>query len=317
MPYLLTLHYPNFEIIVVLDKKEESPWDGVMVLASGKVGPAQKRDIAAKRARGDFLAFIDDDAYPRADWLKMAKKHFRKKDVAVVCGPGVNPPFRGFLERAAGLISESKLCWGNAILRNKPEGKVRDVDDFITANLLVRKSDYEKIGGFSSAYWPGEDTSLCLNITEKLHKRIIYDPEVVVYHHRRLPGIPYLKQVGAYGLHRGFFAKKFPQTSLRLPYFVPSFFVLGVISSMLIAGVKLFVPQLMPDLLGLAIRCYFGIFLVYLFLLLFEFQRAWFKSRSFWLALLVVPGICSVHIVYGVQFIRGLLKKDLVSKLRE
>ncbi|OGR75591.1 MAG: hypothetical protein A2X40_08200 [Elusimicrobia bacterium GWC2_65_9] len=45
-------------------------------------------------------------------------------------------------------------------------------------------------------------------------------------HHRRagLPG--HLKQIGAYGLHLGFFAKEYPETSRKSVYFIPSVFVL-------------------------------------------------------------------------------------------
>ena len=42
----------------------------VEVVVSGPVSPAIKRDLGAEKARGEYLAFIDDDAYPAADWLE-------------------------------------------------------------------------------------------------------------------------------------------------------------------------------------------------------------------------------------------------------
>lgn len=317
VPYLLTLDYPNYEILIVTDEAQDSPWENIKIVASGGVGPAKKRDLAEKHSTGEILAFIDDDAYPRSDWLKNAVNHFNKQNVAAVCGPGINPPYRGLLEKAAGAVSESKLCWGNVTFRNKSEGIVREVDDFITANLLVRRSDYKAINGFSSAFWPGEDTSFCLNIVKQLDKKILYDPQVIVYHHRRLPGRPYLEQVGAYGLHRGFFAKKFPATSLRLAYFVPSVFVIGGLGGIGGLGLKLLRPDFSPLLVNVVVGTFLVALLTYLFLVGYEFFKTWFKHKNLWLALLVPPGIFSVHVIYGIQFLRGLFKNELVSKLRK
>ena len=36
--------------------------------------PGEKRNFGAKIANGEFLAFIDDDAYPDQNWLQNAQK---------------------------------------------------------------------------------------------------------------------------------------------------------------------------------------------------------------------------------------------------
>ncbi|MFH1895998.1 MAG: glycosyltransferase [bacterium] len=307
VPYLLTLDYPNFEIIVVTDKLEKSPWPEVKIVVSGAVGPAQKRDLGEKKATGEYIALIDDDAYPQKDWLKKALPHFANEKVAAVCGPGVTPPHTNFLEKLSGIVSHSKLCWGNVTFRNQPEGRAREVDDYITANLIVRQSDYQAVGGFGTAYWPGEDTSFCLNIIEKLGKKIIYDPTVVVFHHRRPFGLPYLKQVAGYGLHRGYFAKILPKTSFRLPYFVPSLFVVGVLGGLGMVFLKM----------EKFVLAYTAILGIYGLLLILEFAKTLAKHKNFWLACLTPPAIFSVHLVYGARFLQGfLLTQNLISKLR-
>lgn len=315
VPFLLSLDYPNFEIIIVTDKQETSPWKDIKIIG-GVVGPAQKRDAGEKVATGDYIALIDDDAYPHKDWLKNALKHFKRSEVAAVCGPGVAPPFGDLLEEAANEVSVSKLCWGNVTFRNRSEGDIREVDDYITANLIIRRSDYNKIGGFCNTYWPGEDTSFCLNIVEKLNKKIIYDPSVVVYHYRRRPGIPYLKQVGSYGLHRGYFARILPKTSFRLPYFVPSLFILGVIGGAIVTGIHISFPAFLPDMFAILTSMFFSFTLFYLFLLMWEFFKISFR-RNIKLALLACFGIFSVHIWYGLRFLQGFLfTKNLISKYR-
>ncbi|MBI4743240.1 MAG: hypothetical protein HY776_00140 [Actinobacteria bacterium] len=101
--------------------------------------------------------------------------------------------------------------------------------------MIVRKSVLEQLGGFDTKFWPGEDTKLCLEITKKLNKKIIYSPDVLVYHHRRPLFTSHLKQVWSYALHRGYFVKRFPETSLRLTYFIPSIFVFGLMFGLIFA----------------------------------------------------------------------------------
>ena len=41
--------------------------------------PGLKRDLASKKASGDILAFLDDDAQPSVDWLNIANHFFMTK----------------------------------------------------------------------------------------------------------------------------------------------------------------------------------------------------------------------------------------------
>jgi len=221
--HCLALDYPDFEIIVLPDEAWEPPWKGIRVIPTGRVRPAEKRDRGVEEAAGEIVAIIDDDAYPARDWLSKAVRHFDDPSVAAVGGPGMTPPGDGIRRRISGWIYESPLVSGSYTYRYRP-GPPRDVDDYPTSSLILRKSDFIEAGGFDTDYWPGEDTILCLKLTHELGKRIVYDPEVRVYHHRREVFGPHLRQVKSYALHRGFFAKRFPETSRKIHYFVPSVF---------------------------------------------------------------------------------------------
>lgn len=189
---------------------------------------------------------------------------------------------------------------GNYAYRYVPRSK-RFVDDFPSVNLLVRKNVFEKLGGFDSHYWPGEDTKLCLEITKKLGFKIIYDPEVYVWHHRRELFWPHLKQIGNYGLHRGNFAKEFPETSFKLSYFIPSMFLLFVVFGGLISLLSYNFGTLLPA------YCYALVLLHYFSLLFIDVLR--FKNPK--LSFLVAAGVLSTHLYYGWRFILGLTKKKL------
>lgn len=276
------------------------------VIPTGNVGPAEKRDLASKYSTADILAFIDDDAYPREDWLRNAIRHFGDPDVAAVGGPAVTPSDDSFLQRVSGAVFLSNIG-GGFPERYWPIGDVREVDDWPSVNLLVRRDIFEKIGGFNSEYWPGEDTKLCLDIIKR-GKKIIYDPDVFVYHHRRKGLLNHLRQIGRYGLHRGFFARKFPETSRRFKYFLPSLFVIFLSSGT-------FLP--FSDNSFFSGLYYIGI-CIYLLTLVFAFYQVYDKERSFAVSVISLLYIFLTHIWYGICFLQGILfTKDLKSKLRK
>lgn len=303
IPKILEQTYQNFELIILPDKKSVQKFPKTRIIStSPKNGPAPKRDIGTKNSRGKILAFLDDDAYPSRDWLKNASRYFQKSDgqIAAVCGPGVTPPHDNLCQKASGWVWSTWLGAGGAgVYRCVPQ-KAREVDDFPTFNLLVRRDDFLKVGGFDSHFWPGEDTKICLDLIQKLGKKIIYDPKILVYHHRRPLFNAHLKQIGNYGLHRGHFARILPETSLRLGYLIPVFFTLGLIAGFILSFIHPFF-----------LVSYLVVIFLYLLLLLKEGFWVFLKERNFYLSLLVVIGIFLTHFWYGLRFIQGYLSKHL------
>ena len=289
------LDYSPYEIMILPDNPLPINCEDVKVVPTGPVGPSEKRDKGIKIAKGKILAFLDDDAFPSPDWLKNAARHFQNVEVAAVGGPAVTPQSDTLRQKASGFVYSSFLGGGNHRYRYFPTS-LRQVDDYPTCNLLVRKSILEALGGFGSLFWPGEDTVLCLNITQKLSKKIVYDPEVVVYHHRRPLFLPHLKQIKNYALHRGYFVKHFPETSLRLSYLLPSLLVGALVGGTVISLFNSF------------LRVFFlGMVLLYLGLVFLSSMR----PKYLGLSLLVFPGIILTHLTYGIFFIQGLLARKL------
>lgn len=303
IPHILALTYQNFEIIILPDKKTSETFLKTRIISTGHTGPAEKRDKGAKEAGGEILAFLDDDAYPRKDWLLNALLNFEDEKIAIVCGPGVTPKDDNAIKKASGAVFTSFLGSGNFTYRYWPKKK-RFVDDFPSVNMLVRKTDFEKVGGFSTSFWPGEDTKLCLDVI-KTGKKILYDPEVFVWHHRRANIKEYLKQIFNYSQHRGFFTKKYPKTSLKLAYFIPSLFIVFLFLLPLVIKISFF---------ALIYKIILG---VYLICLAIAGTVEAFRYKSIAVGFLVIPLIFLTHITYGLGFIIGLIKPDLKSKLRK
>lgn len=309
--------YKNYEVILVTDYAANASFptrSGIHTNPLFKksfghyVGPAEKRDWGANKARGEILAFIDDDAYPAGDWLENIIKNFSNPIIAGVGGPGVTPPMVSWREDASGWMSASPLGAGVNTYRFFPSPR-KFVDDHPSMNLAVRRSDFLAVGGYDSHFWPGEDTKLCLDIVTKLKKKIIYDPEVLVYHHRRFLWKPHLRQNGSFGLHRGFFARILPRTSFRPIYLGPSFMVLGLFY----LAASLFFPILNTKYYLLTTS---GKILFVGYLLSLAVNSVWVyqKSKSIFQGILSFFVVFITHLWYGLRFLQGFLLTKKLSR---
>lgn len=311
--HLLEMDFLDFEVLLFLSQEtnETFPQTRIIVRPDLAFNPAQRRDLSVFEAQGELLAFIDDDAYPSPKWLSSALPHFDDPRVAAVGGPGVTPPEDDWRRQVSGWVSASPLGSGAYRYRFLPE-KQREVDDYPSMNLIIRKKDFALVGGFDSHYFPGEDTKLCLDLTQKLGKKIIYDPNVLVYHHRRPIFRVHLLQIGHYGLHRGFFAKDLPKTSRRVSYFLPSLFALVLTTGLTTLAISKMTHFKLPT------QGYWSFFSLYLLLLTSYFLLlilnglwVWRRSKSFKIGFWTIPAIFLTHLWYGLQFIRGLFSKKL------
>ena len=296
--------YEKWECLVLPDEDEKSKSEveveqrNVRFIPTGKVRPAEKRNIGIREAKGEIVAFIDDDAYPDAHWLEYAIKYFGEPDIGALGGPGVTPPGDQRLARIGGRVYDNWLVSGNYRYRYHAGGVRMDVEDYPSCNLFVRKDILDKIGGYRTDFWPGEDTLLCKDIIDNW-KRIVYDPWVVVYHHRRPLFLPHLRQLGRYGFHRGYFCKRFPSNSLRLSYFIPTFFdlylaVLAIIGILNLTGI---------ESLRITFHRWGGYLPFWIYLTLVAITSFSLKPHHW---ILTAMGVVASHVWYGIRFIQGL-----------
>ena len=296
--------YRDFEVIVLPDQPLPSNSSlttynfQLSVIPTGKVRPAEKRNAGIAAAKGDVVAFIDDDAYPDARWLENAVKYFSDPAIGAVGGPGVTPPGDGFLARAGGRVYENVFVSGGYRYRYLGGRVRRDVDDYPSCNLLVRADVLRTIHGYRTDFWPGEDTLLCEDIVYGQGKRLVYDPWAIVYHHRRRLFGPHLRQLGRYAFHRGYFVKKSPKTSFKLSYFIPSLFVLGLVAGGAALGATATLRGTWVDVLRWT---YIGVTGFYAAVTLVS---SFALNPAMWLVTWL--GVVASHIWYGIRFVCGL-----------
>jgi glycosyltransferase involved in cell wall biosynthesis len=173
---------------------------GVRNVIEPNRNPATRRNRAVSEARGEILAFIDDDAVADAGWLATAVAWLdAHPDVLALGGPDPAPPD----STRAELIAETLLATpyigsGLACHENRPGiFAVASPSDVALVNLFVRRQSFH---GFDETIgYIGEDTSLIASLRPK----VVYHSDVRVFHRRRpFPG-PYLRQRWRYRVKTG------------------------------------------------------------------------------------------------------------------
>jgi glycosyltransferase involved in cell wall biosynthesis len=180
-----------FEIIVVSREERNVGNSSSMVvrtIINEKANQAEARNIAEKRARGDVLAFCDDDCILPSEWIKNGVKHFAETNVSTVGGPSI-PPISGvsFREVITGLLMMSFLGTGShrkAYTSDfETEPRLCRTVDIICANMFVDRPKFNEINGFDGTV-PQEEDRLNTKFLKKGYK-LIYDPACYNVHHQR------------------------------------------------------------------------------------------------------------------------------------
>jgi hypothetical protein len=185
------------EIHVLADVEPQIRMAGTTVTITGSINMAVKRNIAARVAKTEFLAFIDGDACPIGDWLANAERYLdARPDLGAVGGPNLSPVNQDTGERIIGLALRSVFLSGKATYR-KVCRPPRLVDDLPSCNLIVRRNMYLMLGGMNEALFVGEDKDFCARLRTAGH-HILYTPDVRVHHKNRRPW-PFLLQRFTYG----------------------------------------------------------------------------------------------------------------------
>ena len=204
---VLKLDYPNYEVIVVNDgSKDDTPnivaEYPVRLISRPNRGLSTARNTGMYAARGEILAYIDDDAYPDPHWLKYLAYAYANSDHACIGGPNIAPEGDGFLA----------TCVANA-----PGGPVHVLlDDEIAehvpgCNMSFRKDALMLIKGFDPVFRSaGDDVDVCWRIQQS-GRTIGFHPAAVVWHHRRNSFKAYWKQQQGYGKAEALLEAKWPE----------------------------------------------------------------------------------------------------------
>lgn len=209
-----------FEVIIVNDGGSSlddaiAPFKAqldLVLIDQPNTGPGQARNRGATAAKGEFLAFTDDDCCPAADWLQQLAEHCAKMPNVLVGGQTLNSLSANRCSIASQLVVELAYQYFNP----QPE----QAQFFAANNMVFPRQPFLSIGGFHPSFLTSEDREICdrwLRTGRTMH----YVSAVKIYHAHRLTLSGFWKQHLNYG--QGAFCYHTIRAQRGAPPFRPDF----------------------------------------------------------------------------------------------
>ncbi len=199
---LARLDYPRdrFEAIVVNDGGEVpdtavAPFSGdlnVRLLHQRHAGAGAARNAGAAQAKGEFLAFTDDDCAPDPHWLSALAKRFATVPDHLIGGRTLNVLPDNLFSTASQLLLTYLYAYYNA-----------DPDRarfFASNNMALATDRFRSAGGFDTTFTraAAEDREFCDRWLYHSY-RMMYAPEAIIHHAHALSFDTFWRQHFTYG----------------------------------------------------------------------------------------------------------------------
>jgi GT2 family glycosyltransferase len=156
---------------------------------------SQNNNEIASEGDGDLILFANDDLEVVNDtWLLSMTQMLNDPNIGVVGALLLYPNKK--IQHCGVFFSEKT---NNLPFHIHYQRNPKEVKDFISvpryyqavtaACMLVRRKDFETVGGFSTEYNYGfEDCQFCLDVKQKLKKKCVYTPNAVLIHNEGISG---------------------------------------------------------------------------------------------------------------------------------
>ena len=183
-------------------------------------GPGLTRNYGARRAKNEWLVFVDSDVIVEKDYIENIKNNL----LEIPCDAfgGADKAHKGFklMQKAISYSMTSVFTTGGirgsktAVTKFQPR----------SFNMGVKKSVFNEVGGFSEMRI-GEDPDLSMTLWEKGYKTVFFD-NIGVYHKRRVDFGKFSKQVYQFGCARPILNQRHPNY-VKVSFAFPSLFLIG------------------------------------------------------------------------------------------
>jgi glycosyltransferase involved in cell wall biosynthesis len=174
-------------------------------IAPGTGSPARQRNIGLRMARGELVAFTDDDCRPDGSWLAALVERAAAAPGRVVQGATRPEP----------------LEWEVAASPHPRTLFVEPVGPFAqTANIMYPHALLARLGGFDEGAIAGEDVGLWMR-ARRAGAEIVGAPDAVVYHAIDSHTLPGIVRQNLKWFHLAYLVKQHPEIreDLKLRYF--------------------------------------------------------------------------------------------------
>ncbi|NLH47285.1 MAG: glycosyltransferase [Myxococcales bacterium] len=164
---------------------------GARYLRKPAGGEASALNLGLQEATGDWIAILEADVEPAADWLRIAAAELADPRVIAVGGYLETPPDDPWVARLAGYEAEIRQ-----------PATPQDVDHLTSANVLYRAAAFREAGRFDERLF---NSCLDMEFNQRLRARghrLRYQPAARVRHHFKPSLWGFLSRNYAYGRYR-------------------------------------------------------------------------------------------------------------------
>lgn len=153
----------------------------IRLVCEPRPGKCAAQNSAIRTARGDILAFFDDDVVVTPDWLIAAARFFQETGFDAMQGPILVPSEMQANEEF--LRAQYKFRTINFV-QYRPD--LKEIKTLTGANMAIRREVFARIGLFDENLGPGrsgisEDVEFARRLIDA-GGRIGYEPKAGVYH---------------------------------------------------------------------------------------------------------------------------------------
>jgi mycofactocin system glycosyltransferase len=235
---LLALAYPGERCeIIVVDDASEPPLAAALaglpirlIRLDRNIGQSAARNLAAADARGELLAFIDNDCIADPAWLRSLVPYLDDPAVAMVGGRVVAPPPARPV--AAFEAVRSPLDMGAIASGVGPDEVVAYLP---TCNFVVRRDVLLAASGFDADMRLGEDVDFTWRVL-RTGARACYVPLGHVTHHHRERLGPLLRRRADYASSEADLQRRHPAGRRVMPMPRASFLMLAAVTALPMSG---------------------------------------------------------------------------------
>lgn len=196
---LTQLDYHEFEVIVVDDGSPESlqsviiPFQSrlqITLIEQKNQGPSAARNTGAKLAKGDYLAFTDDDCLPTPNWLRILAEGLQLNPEHLVGGKTLNALSNNPYAKTSQAIID--------VVYNYYHSNAKPLRFFASNNMAVSRVAFLDLGGFNDNFRTAEDREFGDRWLQAGYS-LTYLPEAVIFHAHDLNLVSFWQQHFNYG----------------------------------------------------------------------------------------------------------------------
>ncbi len=289
--------FKDFEVIIVEDGSEDK-CETIVDQYHGKLsvryffkensGQGFTRNYGFSKATGEYLIVFDSDCLIPPDYFQIISDYLEINDVDAFGGPDAAHPSFTVIQKAISQSMTSFFTTGGIRGRKKHLGAFHPR----SFNMGMKREVYEKTKGYIISFM-GEDLEFSVRIIKEGFETALIE-KAKVYHKRRTDIMRFFRQLKYFGRARVNLSR-FHSGQIKLIHLFPTFFLLGLLASILI--------WLVDVRIGLIAISIYALYFIIVFV------EALFVTRSFSVAI-VVPVTSFLQLTgYGYGLIYEWLRK--------